>query len=268
MLYYKSLLLTTTEVSLDMAKDWRKRNEQAAWTADSQDILVEPVPYESVSLFNAQSGFASFLVPAILILIIHQTLILGVCMLGGTVRERNRLNSLTPTSPEGGRSGTLRVVLGKSLAYMLLYVLVCLWVLAVVPRLFSFPQLGDPWTVMLFIFPYLSACIFLAMTLSGFVTSRESPILIFVFTSVVLLFLSGVSWPAESIPSFWKALSYLFPSTPGIQGFIRVNSLGASLHDVAFEYRLLWIQTGFYFITTCLIYRRSTHLWKSATTGR
>jgi ABC-2 type transport system permease protein len=93
------------------------------------------------------------------------------------------------------------------------------------------------------------------MTLSGFMTSRESPLLIFIFTSVILLFLSGISWPTEAIPSFWKALSYVFPSTPGIQGFVRINSLGASLNEIAFEYHLLWIQTGIYFISSCMIYR-------------
>ena len=108
---------------------------------------------------------------------------------------------------------------------------------------------------MLFVLPYLFACIFLSMTLSGFMTSRESPMLVFVFTSVILLFLSGVSWPKEAIPPFWKTVGYLFPSTPGIQGFIRINTAGASLNEVAHEYRTLWIQAGAYFITSCLIYR-------------
>ena len=28
-----------------------------------------------------------------------------------------------------------------------------------------------------------------------------------------------------------------------------------TLNEVSFEYQALWIQTGFYFITTCLVYR-------------
>lgn len=79
--------------------------------------------------------------------------------------------------------------------------------------------------------------------------------LVLVFTSVILLFISGVSWPKENIPAFWRALGCLFPSTPGIQGFIRINTSGATLSEVANEYQLLWIQTGIYFITAGLIYR-------------
>ena len=247
LLFYKAFLLATTE-----GKEPRAQNNPSS-TIEQEKITINPIPYESVALFNSQNGFASFLVPAILILVIQQTLILGIGMLGGTAREKNRFHSLVPVSRHF--NGTLRIVFGKSLTYLLLYVVVCIWALGVVPKLFSLPQVGEPWTVMLFVLPYLFASIFLSMTLSGFMTSRESPMLVFVFTSVILLFISGVSWPKEAIPPFWKAVGYLFPSTPGIQGFIRINTAGATLNEVAHEYRTLWIQAGVYFITACMIYR-------------
>lgn len=252
LLFYKAFLLATTEVSLEIGKELRAQNNPSS-TIEQEKITINPIPYESVALFNSQNGFASFLVPAILILVIQQTLILGIGMLGGTAREKNRFHSLVPVSRHF--NGTLRIVFGKSLTYILLYIVVCIWALGVVPKLFSLPQVGEPWTVMLFVLPYLFASIFLSMTLSGFMTSRESPMLVFVFTSVILLFISGVSWPKEAIPPFWKAVGYLFPSTPGIQGFIRINTAGASLNEVAHEYRTLWIQVGIYFITACIIYR-------------
>lgn len=252
LLFYKAFLLATTEVSLEIGKELRAQNNPSS-TIEQEKITINPIPYESVALFNSQNGFASFLVPAILILVIQQTLILGIGMLGGTAREKNRFHSLVPISRHF--NGTLRIVFGKSLTYILLYIVVCIWALGVVPKLFSLPQVGEPWTVMLFVLPYLFASIFLSMTLSGFITSRESPMLVFVFTSVILLFISGVSWPKEAIPPFWKAIGYLFPSTPGIQGFIRINTAGASLNEVAHEYRTLWIQAGIYFITACIIYR-------------
>lgn len=252
LLFYKAFLLATTEVSLEIGKELRAQNNPSS-TIEQEKITINPIPYESVALFNSQNGFASFLVPAILILVIQQTLILGIGMLGGTAREKNRFHSLVPISRHF--NGTLRIVFGKSLTYILLYIVVCIWALGVVPKLFSLPQVGEPWTVMLFVLPYLFASIFLSMTLSGFMTSRESPMLVFVFTSVILLFISGVSWPKEAIPPFWKAVGYLFPSTPGIQGFIRINTAGASLNEVAHEYHTLWLQAGIYFITACTIYR-------------
>ena len=255
LLFYKAFLLSATEVSLDLGREIQL--SRLSSSSEKQDeITVNPIPYESITLFNPQNGFASFLVPAILILVIQQTLVLGIGMLGGTVREENRLETL-PQSVGRHFHGTLRIVFGKSLTYLMIYILVCIWALAVVPKLFALPQVGDPLTLLLFVLPYLLACIFFAMTLAGFMTTRESPMLVFVFTSVLFLFISGISWPKEAIPPFWKAIGYLFPSTPGIQGFVRINTCGATLNEVAFEYRMLWVQAGIYFLSACLIQRRA-----------
>jgi ABC-2 type transport system permease protein len=56
------------------------------------------------------------------------------------------------------------------------------------------------------------------------------------------------------MPAIWKYAGYLIPSSFGIQGFVKINSMGAALWDVSFEYRMLWLQTGIYFLITCLIY--------------
>ncbi len=252
LLYYKAFYLTATEVSLEMGTELQIQ-KKPAYTSRAEEIQTQPILSESTALYNPQSGFGSFLVPAILVLVVQQTLLLGIGMLSGTDRERNRFHTIVPLKRHFG--GTLRVVFGKSLAYLVIYIVVCIWLFAVVPNLFSFPRVSQPFHVLAFLLPYLFACIFMAMTVSGFLRSRESPMLIFVFTSVLLLFISGISWPKEAIPPFWKAIGYVFPSTPGIQGFIRIHSMGATLKEVAFEYRLLWIQAAVYFLSACLVYR-------------
>lgn len=252
LLFYKAFLLTATEVSFELGNEVRLHNHPVS-SEKLESISIEPIPYKSVAMFNSQNGFASFLLPAILILVIQQTLVLGIGMLGGTAREKNRFHTLVPVNKHF--NGTLRIVFGKSLTYLVLYIAVCGWALIVVPKIFTLPQLTLPLNLILFILPFLFACIFFSMTLSGFMVSRESPMMIYVFTSVFLLFISGVSWPMHSIPTFWKAIGYLFPSTPGIQGFVRINTMGATLNEVAAEYKLLWIQAGIYFITSCLVYR-------------
>lgn len=252
LLYYKSLLLANTAVSLDMNKDIKIM--KAGSTTNRQDeITTQPIEYEDVALFNPQNGFASFLIPAVLMLIIQQTLLLGVGLSAGTARENNRFKDLVPFSRH--YNGTLRIVLGKGLAYFMIYAVMSLYILCIVPRIFRLVQVGEFSTLILFLLPYLSACIFFAMSASIFIRNRETCMLIFVFTSVPLLFISGISWPGSAIPDFWRYVSYLFPSTFGINGFVRIESMGATLNEVKFEYQCLWIQTGIYFITTCLVYR-------------
>ena len=241
LLYYKALLTANTNVSLAM--NAAIKMERAGNTTARQDeITAYPI------------GFAAFLIPAVLILIIQQTLLLGIGLSAGTAREHNQFKDLVPINRH--YNGTLRIVMGKGLSYFMVYSLVAVYILCVVPRLFSLNQIAIPGVLTLFTLPYLTACIFFAMTASIAIRNRETCMLLFVFTSVPLLFLSGISWPGSAMPSFWRYFSYLFPSTFGINGYVRINSMGATLNEVAFEYRALWMQTGIYFLTTCFVYRR------------
>lgn len=252
LLYYKALLTANTNVSLAM--NAAIKMERAGNTTARQDeITAYPIEYEDVAIFNPTNGFAAFLIPAVLILIIQQTLLLGIGLSAGTAREHNQFKDLVPINRH--YNGTLRIVMGKGLSYFMVYSLVAVYILCVVPRLFSLNQIAIPGVLTLFTLPYLTACIFFAMTASIAIRNRETCMLLFVFTSVPLLFLSGISWPGAAMPEFWRYFSYIFPSTFGINGYVRINSMGATLNEVSFEYQALWIQTGIYFLTTCLVYR-------------
>lgn len=257
MLYYKAMLTANTNASLMMNK--QIKIERSGNTTDRQDeISAAPIRYEDISIFNPQNGFASFLIPAVLILIIQQTLLLGVGLSAGTARENNRFRDLVP--PSCHYHGTLRIVLGKSLTYFMIYAVMASYMLCLVPRMFSLVQIAQAGTLAAFMLPYILACIFFAMTCSIFIHHRESCMMIYVFTSIPLLFISGISWPGAAIPRFWEIISWLFPSTFGINGFVRINTMGATLADVATECRVLWIQAGVYFLTTCAVYRHQITL--------
>lgn len=252
MLYYKAMLTSNTNASLMMNK--QIKIERSGNTTGRQDeVSTAPIEYEDISIFNSQNGFASFLIPAVLILIIQQTLLLGVGLSAGTARENNRFRDLVPMSCH--YHGTLRIVLGKSLTYFMIYAIMSAYMLCLVPKIFSLVQIAQASTLAAFILPYLLSCIFFAMTCSIFIHHREACMMIYVFTSLPLLFISGISWPGAAIPRFWEIISWLFPSTFGINGFVRINNMGATLADVTTEYHALWIQAGVYFLTTCAVYR-------------
>ena len=170
MLYYKSILTTNTNVSLAM--NARIKVARAGNTTEQQDLVTQhPIAYDEVSLYNPQNGFASFLIPAVLILIIQQTLLLGVGISAGTAREQNRFRELTPFDRH--HTGLLRIVLSKSSAYMLVYIPISVYILGVVPRIFHLNQIGNPVDMALFIVPFLLACTFFAMTVSGVIRQRN-----------------------------------------------------------------------------------------------
>ena len=215
LLYYKALLLANTNVSLAMNADIKV--ERAGNSTERQDeITAYPIEYEDVALYNPTNGFAAFLIPVVLMLIIQQTLLLGIGLSAGTAREHNQFRDLVPINRH--YNGTLRIVMGKGLSYFMVYSLVSVYILCVVPWIFKLNRIAIPGELALFILPYLAACIFFSMTASIAIRNRETCMLLFVFTSVPLLFLSGISWPARAIPPFERYFTSFSPSTFGIHG--------------------------------------------------
>ena len=241
LLAYKAIYMTAMAVTGDMNADLQMKTEGE--------------PFTEVAIFNPAQGYGTFILPAVLMLIIQQTLSLGIGMITGTQRESNPQGRLW--TPAGNGDTFIHVVIGKSMAYFMIYALVAAYLACVVPRLFSFVQIARPWDMVALLVPFIIACIFFAMTVTSVVRSRENVILVVVFASVPLLFISGLSWPQSNISRWWQSVSWLFPSTFGSQGFVRLSEMGASLHDISRNIVALWVQAGFYFLTTCIIYGRT-----------
>lgn len=253
LLYYKCFLLTATEVSLKMNKEIQVRDMSGA-TAREEEISTTPIEYEDVAFFNPKSGFASFLIPGFLILLIQQTLIIGICALSGAVIDQKRFHTLAPIMMRS-RRGAFRVIFGKMFCYMMFYGLMSVYLLWVIPAVFNLPRMGDPWNIVAFMLPYLTACIFFGMSISIFVKEKETAYILIAFTSLIFLFISGLSWPGCAVPWYWKSISYLFPSTFGVQGFVKINTMGASIPDLRFECIGLMAQICVYFLLATLVFR-------------
>lgn len=210
-----------------------------------------PVDSQPNFLGDVTQGFASFVMPGIVVLILQQSMPLGITMISGTSRDRRRRNG--GTDPLDYDAGPTATVLGKSLCYLMIYLPLSYYILEIVPYMFSLPHVGRFMDFMPMIFVMLLATSFLGQTLQIFVRERESSLLVIVFTSVVFLFLSGLTWPRYAFNKFWLMVSDLIPATFGMEGLIRINSNGASLADVSQYYWGLWALTGLYFVTALLL---------------
>ena len=250
MFYYKGVYSALTDVSLEIGKDI-KISRMKTYTDKDESIASSPLEYESVSLFNPQNGYGTFILPAVLILIIQQTMILGVGMLSGTRHERRVYTGriITKRTVIGGFANTL----GRSFSYFFIYIATTAYTLLLIPHIFKLVQLADSSTLIPFLLPYLLSVTFFSMLISRFVKERESIILLMVFTSMPFLLLSGISWPTNALPGFWKVISWCIPSTSGINGFVKINSLGANLNDIRPELIALWSQVVVYFIINIAI---------------
>ena len=240
MLAYKAVYQTAMVEAARMGAGL-KIKKSGNYTKHEDAITAQPLAVDEVTLFNPSGGYGSCVLPAVLMLILQQAIALGIGMAAGTARERHKNGQLIPTDDPHYR-GAYRIVWGKALCYCMIGAVAAAYLAMAVPRMFSFPQLGDGWTLFWLLLPYTLACIFFGMTASCMVRYRENVMLIMVFVSVPLLFLTGVSWPQSNIPSYWQGVSWLFPSTFGVRAYIRANTMGASVSQILPEIRILWIQ--------------------------
>ena len=251
MLTYKAIYQTAVAVTQTMGAEIQRR-VSGNWTAREDQITTRPLAFEDVPVFNPAGGYGNFIIPAVLMLIIQQTLVLGIGLAAGTARERNRYSDLVPIHKCYG--GIYRIVCGKAMCYLMIYAVMSAYLTIAVPRMFSFIAMIHWQDLVALMVPYLLACTFFGLTVSCLVHYRENVMLLMVFLSLPLLFMSGVSWPQSNIPGYWQGVSWLFPSTFGIRAFVRMNTMGGVLSDVVTEIRCLWIQAAAYFGTACLVY--------------
>lgn len=257
MLTYKAIFQTAQLVSMEMGSEITTKLGQH-YTAREEAISARPLDFDEVPLFNPSGGYGSFILPGVLMIILQQTLVLGIGMSAGTARENNRYKQLIPISRP--YQGVFRIVFGKALCYFMIYALMGVWLVVVVPKLFHFPQLASGWSLLALMLPYILACIFFGIVVSCMVKYRENVMLLIVFVSVPLLFITGVSWPQSNISGFWQGASWVFPSTWGVKAYVRLNSMGATIGDVAHELHILWVLAAIYFAIACGVYSYQIYL--------
>lgn len=250
LLRYRQYLFSITDMQMNEVMKITSQRLASGGLVTS-GIKGLPVGMQSNFLGDVSQGFASFIMPGLVVLILQQSLLLGITMIGGTARDRRRRNG--GTDPLGYDAGPLATVLGKSLCYMMVYLPLSYYILEIIPYMFSLPHVGSFFDMMPMIFMVLLATTFLGQTLQVFVRERETSLLVIVFTSVVFLFLSGLTWPRYAFSKFWLMVSDLVPATWGMEGLIRINSNGATIADVSHYYWGLWALTGVYFVTALVL---------------
>lgn len=255
LLRYRGFVSAITDVTIAAGAQIQEHTiaELGGTTLLTGNNTAIPVKSEAIFTGDPTQGFASFVLPGILVIILQQSLLLGITMIGGGVSERARANGGTdPLSISAPPSAT---VLGKALCYIVIYTPMAIFGLHYVPLIFSLPHLASVFDFLMLILPMLLASIFLGIMLQYFSRERESSLLIIVFTSPLVLFLTGLTWPRFAMSGLWYAVSSCFPATWGVNAFIRMNGSGSGLWLQGHDVIALWIMTLCYFIGAYLLQR-------------
>ncbi len=209
----------------------------------------EYTPYvlNTINLFNKDNSYTQYVIPAVFVLILQQTMLIGLAILGGGVRERAYKGYNYDRS-------TLNIMLSRFIIFFGIFFIHLLFYFGFSFEYFGVTHLAKMGDLLKFSFAFLSASIFLGIFLGSVFTSREIATPAVLFSSLPLVFSAGFVWPLEALPEWLHFISNFIPSTPAIEGFLKLNQMGAPFDMVLDNYAILLIQAtiyailGYYFI--------------------
>lgn len=224
----------------------KKNVAQGAYLKTAADN-TQAVPLQIMPLYNPSEGYGAYVVPAVSVLILQQTLLMAAAMLIGTWYEQRR------------HMASIRGWLGRITALSLIsFVMGCFyygWMF----ELHHYPRGENMLGSLLFLVLFCPTVATLGCVLGLWFRQRERSLQILIFSSLPLFFISGYPWPADQLPQFLQIVRWLVPTTPAINTSVQLNQMGASVAQVATGFYALIGLWGFYFVLL-LVFRWRTAL--------
>lgn len=240
-----------------------KAGDRLAAKATVTQLVMDGVPldlakeqYSQVKLnmkptFNPTLGYLNYVVPAVFVLILQQTLIMGVGILGCSEKVSDGY---------WNKHSALTIVAVRCLIFVAIYYLMAIYYFAFCFDFYGINKLASPLIILALLAPFLLSSIFIGICLGALLPRRELVTFIVLISSMPLIFSVGFIWPLESVPLPMIWLSNLFPCTPAIQSFLAVNQMGAEFSQILTQWTLLWLQVFIWGGLAYFAYKRTQRI--------
>ena len=215
--------------------------------------MRDPIPLSIQTLYNNTGSYSNYVVPSVLVLILQQTLVIGICVLGGARAHRKFRKKFRDSFVENEKMPYR--YFGRSLAYFVHYCSFILFYHFVIYNIFDFPRRGQLLPMIAFAVVFLFSTINFGMVLSQVFLRRETSMQIFLFMSIPILFLANFSWPTNLVPSWMVGLSALLPSTFAVPAWLSIEQRGADIYEASALLYPLALQAVFYMLLGLVLTR-------------
>jgi len=213
-----------------------------------QSMALASKQYSAIKLnifsaFNETLGYVNYVIPAIFILILHQTLLMGAGILGGGQNEELRAGR---GDDYWLRTSSLKLVMVRASIFIVIYWVFCMYYFGFTFTFYNIPHVADFAELNLFILPFLLSAAFLGILLGLLLPRRELATLLVLLSSMPLIFASGFVWPTSAVPAGIVEIIQFIPVVPAMNGFLRLNQMGAEFKDIISTWYQLWLCAGLY----------------------
>jgi ABC-2 type transport system permease protein len=208
---------------------------------------VSSVKLNMKPTFNPGMSYIHYVVPAVFVLILQQTLAMVAGLMGGTQKSGHGY---------WRQYSSGKVFAVRSITLVGIYVLLSLYYFGVSFDMYGINRLANITTMLAILMPFLFSTCFIGIWLGATLPRRELVTFVVLISSMPLIFSAGVIWPLEIIPGPIIWLSSLLPSTPAIQAFVAANQMGATFYQIMDKVLLLWGLTLLWGVVAFISFRR------------
>lgn len=200
--------------------------------------VMPPALFEARTFYNPERRSPINIVPALIGVILHLTMVLFTAI--AIVRERERGNlELLITTPV--RSGEL--MLGKIIPYVIIGLIQVTLILLVSQWLFEVPVRGRVIDLYLASAIFILAALALGLTVSTLAKTQFQAIQLTVFTFLPSILLSGFMFPFEGMPPVAQMIGEVIPLTHFVRLSRGILIRGAELETLTME---IWPLLAFF----------------------
>ncbi len=195
-----------------------------------------PFSINSINLFNKNNSYTQYVIPAVFILILQQTLLIGLGIFGGGINERMRAGEYGIYRD----AKTYQLLLSRVVIFGTIFFVHMLFYFGFSYENFHITHIANIVELLTFGVLFLLATVMFGIFLGSLFSSREIATPVILFSSLPLVFSVGFIWPLEAIPSFVHTIALAVPVTPAIHGFLELNQMGATFEGIR-EYALILV---------------------------
>lgn len=256
LIYYSQTYAAVQAVAATMSAGIKiSRLESLGVPASAASAGYSSVSINTYGLFNPTSGYATYVMAGVFMLIMHQLTLVMISMSMVSAYSKG----VTPVAKP------FTELWAKVFVFMFILVMQTLFMFGIVLPLFNIAFFGKIFDLILFLFPFYLAVIFLGITLGSLFKNPETTVIYIAVTSIPLLFISGFSWPVYQLPGFLQVIRLIFPTSHGVAGMVRIYREGATISNVHENVVALWILAFVFFFTA--LYRLRVLAKKRASQG-
>ena len=185
-------------------------------------MLIDGV---SIPLFNPSIGYINYALAAVLILILHQTMIAGAGILGAYQNQQNALGM----SGYWNNASPLQLIFGRICAFSCIYIVLFLFYFGFLFQMYDIHVHANILSFWCFSLMLIICCASFGVLFGLLLKDPAKPTQIILVSSLPLVFMSGFIWPLSAIPTLLVGFMHFIPAFHGINALVKMNQMGADL---------------------------------------